>query len=80
MHRARTIAAISKAAEHLSIFEIARVLVRVDHIARFIVNAITALRERPKNLAYPTALVAAFSPPYRSRPNGSASEIRLMPQ
>jgi hypothetical protein len=39
MHRARTTAVISKAAEHLSFFEIARVLVGVDHIARFIVNA-----------------------------------------
>jgi hypothetical protein len=39
MHRTRTIAAISKAGEHSPFFEIARVLVRVDHIARFIVNA-----------------------------------------
>jgi hypothetical protein len=39
MHRARTIAAISKAAEHLPIFELARVLVRFDHVASFIVNA-----------------------------------------
>jgi hypothetical protein len=39
MHRARTIAAISKAAEHLALFEIAFVLVRFDHVARCIVNA-----------------------------------------
>jgi hypothetical protein len=31
MHRARTIAAISKAAEHLPLVELARVLVRLDH-------------------------------------------------
>jgi hypothetical protein len=31
MHRARTIAAISKAAEHLPLVELARVLVRFDH-------------------------------------------------
>jgi hypothetical protein len=31
--------AISKAAEHLSIFEIARVLVHSIHVARFTVNA-----------------------------------------
>jgi hypothetical protein len=39
MHRARTIAAISKAAEHLPIFELARVLVRFDHLTSLIVNA-----------------------------------------
>jgi hypothetical protein len=39
MHRARTIAAISKAAEHLPIFEIVRVLVRFDHVASRVVNA-----------------------------------------
>ena len=36
---APTTAAISKAAEHLPIFEIARVLMRLDHVARFIVSA-----------------------------------------
>jgi hypothetical protein len=39
MHRARTIAAISKAAEHLPLVKIALVLVRLDHVASFIVNA-----------------------------------------
>jgi hypothetical protein len=32
-------------------FEIASVLVRFDHVGRFIVNRITASRERLKNLA-----------------------------
>jgi hypothetical protein len=39
MHRARTIAAISKAAEHLPLPEIAAVLVRLDLVASLIVNA-----------------------------------------
>jgi hypothetical protein len=39
MHRARTIAAINKAAEHLPLVEIALVFVRRDHVARLIVNA-----------------------------------------
>jgi len=38
MHRARTIAAISKAAEHLPLFEIASVLVHFNHIGSTIVN------------------------------------------
>jgi len=33
MHRARTIAAISKAAEHLPLVEIALVLMHFDHVA-----------------------------------------------
>jgi hypothetical protein len=39
MHRARTIAAISKAAEHLPFLEIALVLVRLDHVAGGVINA-----------------------------------------
>jgi len=38
MHRARTIAAISKAAEHLPLFEVALVLVHLDHVATGIIN------------------------------------------
>jgi hypothetical protein len=56
--------------------EIARVLVRFDHVARFIVNANTASHERLRNFAQSTA----FGSLYHSRPNGSTSEIRSTPR
>jgi hypothetical protein len=43
-----------------------------NHVARIIVNRMTASCERLRCLAYPIA----FVPAYHSRPNGSASEIR----
>jgi hypothetical protein len=57
------------------LYELARVLVRFDHVARFIVNANDGIIYRLKNFAYPIALLIAFASRYHSRPNGSASEI-----
>jgi hypothetical protein len=44
--------------------ELARVLVRLDHVASFIVNANHASSGRLKNLAKPIALLIAFGPAY----------------
>ena len=45
---------------NLPLFEITRVLVRLDHVARFMVNAITASCDRLSCIAYPIALLAAL--------------------
>jgi len=66
----------NKLRNRFTVFEIAFVLVRLDHVAGLIVDAKHSDVRRLKCSAYPIVLLIAFGSPYHSRPNGSTSEIR----
>jgi hypothetical protein len=60
--------------------EIARLLVRVDHVASIIINADHSIMGTAVKLGKADGLLIAFGPAYHSRPNGSVSEIRSTPR
>jgi hypothetical protein len=64
----------------LPFFEMALVLVRLDHVSGVIEYPDHCICDRLRNLAYPIALLIAFGSPYHRRPNGSAAEIRSTPR
>jgi hypothetical protein len=59
------------------LLELASVLVRFDHVSSIIVNANHSIMSPAVKHRVP---LASADSPYHSRPNGSASEIRLTPQ
>src|SRR5437667_5896052 len=61
----------------VQLLEIARVLVRLDHVGSVIANMVTASCERLRCFAYS---IVSLTSTYHRRPNGSTSEIRSTPR
>jgi hypothetical protein len=64
----------------LPLFEIASVLVCLNHAASFIVNTDDGVVRPVARLCELIALLTAFGSAYHSRPNGSASLMRSTPR